>query len=335
MSIRSKAMLGPHHSTVKDRNYLTANPQPTQPNTMTTIEIHPIANLLPKMPEEDFASLRDDIRANGCHTPIVLFEGQILDGRHRYLACQHTGRDFTTNTYRDGDPVGFVRSLNLHRRNLTAAQRAIVEVALSEWLDNGKKPTSAPGAEVVRTEKPQKTASEMAESAEVSTRSIEQAKAIAREASPEVKEAVTQGKMSLKAAAATLPAKPKLAPPTPRPPSPQKAAIVFPADIEKAVARLGRLIDAETENAYRRGTFRPQDIASINILSDAQIRKIAGLAFGSRRWTVKRALKFTSRTINQASRISDLINWCIARNGKFEFTIQGHKISVLNQGGYS
>lgn len=297
---------------------------------MTTIEIHPIANLLPKMPEEDFASLRDDIRANGCHTPIVLFEGQILDGRHRYLACQDTGRDFTTNTYREGDPVGFVRSLNLHRRNLTPAQRAMVEAALSEWLDHGKKPTSEPGADVSLTEKPSKTAAQMAESAEVSTRSIEQAKAVARAASPEVKDAVTQGKMSLKAAAKTLPPKPK-----PTPAKKEMLAAEFPAEVEKAIVRLGLLFGPTVESAYRSGTFRPQDIASINTLSDAQIRKMKGLAFSSYGWTVKRALNFTSRTINQASRISDLINWCIARNGKFEITIQGHKISVLNQGGYS
>jgi len=286
------------------------------------------------MTPAEFSELKSDIQSNGCHTPIELYEGQILDGRHRYLACCELGKDYVTNTYRGDDPVGFVRSLNLHRRNLTASQRAMVEVSLSEWLESGRPENSAPGAELIPTEKHQKTAAEMAKEAEVSPRSIEQAKAVVRAASPEVKEAVTQGEMSLKAAAATLPAKPKPAPPTPRPPSPERNSIVFPADIEKAVARLGRLFDAETESAYRRGTIKPQDIASINTLKDDEVRKIEGLVCRAGGWTVKRALRFIRETVDEKSRIEVLISKCIQGKGRFETTIHGHKISVTKEGGY-
>ena len=296
---------------------------------MTTLEIHPIANLLPKMPADDFAALRDDIQANGCHTPIVLFEGQILDGRHRYLACQETGRDFTTHTYREGDPVGFVRSLNLHRRNLTPSQRALVEVALSEWLERGRPDKSAPGADYSQTEKPAKTSAEMAKSAEVGTRTIERAKTVAREASPEVKDAVTQGEMSLKAAVRTIPAKPR-----PAPVAKEKPAAKFPADVEKAIVRLGRLCGPSIEEAYRIGVIKPQDIASINGLKDSEIIGISRLVCRASGWTVKKALKFTTGTIDAESKIVDLIHKCIAASGHFSMTIDGHLITVIKEGGY-
>jgi ParB-like chromosome segregation protein Spo0J len=285
------------------------------------------------MTPAEFSELKSDIQSNGCHTPIELYEGQILDGRHRYLACCELGKDYVTNTYRGDDPVGFVRSLNLHRRNLTAAQRAMVEVSLAEWCDRGNLSKSVLNTDFDLPEKPAKTAAEMAKEADVSTATIEKAKAIVRSATPEVKEAVTQGAMSLQSAAKTLPSKPKPEPPTPRP-LPEKTLLTFPKDIEKAVARLGRLFDAETESAYRRGTIKPQDIAIIKTLKDGEIRKIEGLVCRAGGWTVKRALRFIRETVDEKSRIEVLISKCIQSKGRFETTIHGHKISVTKEGGY-
>jgi hypothetical protein len=54
---------------------------------MTVLEFHPLANIFPLIEGKDFADLVDDIRLNGLHEPIVLYRGQILDGRNRYCAC--------------------------------------------------------------------------------------------------------------------------------------------------------------------------------------------------------------------------------------------------------
>ena len=43
------------------------------------------------MDAESFAALQDDIAENGQHAPILLFEGQVIDGRHRLMACQRLG----------------------------------------------------------------------------------------------------------------------------------------------------------------------------------------------------------------------------------------------------
>ena len=55
------------------------------------MEFHPIADLFPMMVEKDFNELVDDIRQNGLHQPIVVYEGHILDGRNRYRACKLAG----------------------------------------------------------------------------------------------------------------------------------------------------------------------------------------------------------------------------------------------------
>jgi hypothetical protein len=52
-------------------------------------KFHPACLVLPKMSDAEFRELREDIRNQGQREPIIVDEaGLILDGRHRWLACQ-------------------------------------------------------------------------------------------------------------------------------------------------------------------------------------------------------------------------------------------------------
>jgi hypothetical protein len=88
-------------------------------------DFHPLADLFPMLDKESigFKALIEDIKANRQHEPVWLYEGKILDGRNRYNACQHLGKDVLTREYIGRDPIGFVLSINLHRRHLNASQR--------------------------------------------------------------------------------------------------------------------------------------------------------------------------------------------------------------------
>ena len=55
---------------------------------MTHLTFHPLANVFPLLEGEEFDALVADIAASGLCEAVWLYEGQILDGRNRYRACQ-------------------------------------------------------------------------------------------------------------------------------------------------------------------------------------------------------------------------------------------------------
>lgn len=95
------------------------------------MEFHEYAKLFPMMRPEELADLVADIKKNGLIEPIVLYEDKILDGRNRWLACGEAGIKPHYDYYRGDDPVGYVVSLNLHRRHLDETQRGVVGRKLS------------------------------------------------------------------------------------------------------------------------------------------------------------------------------------------------------------
>src|SRR5690349_6175265 len=100
------------------------------------MKFHPVAALFPLMEGEDFAALVEDIRENGLLEPIWTHDGQIIDGRNRYRACEAAGvKPHFRQWDGTGSLVAFVVSLNLKRRHLTAAQRAMVAVDLLPLLE--------------------------------------------------------------------------------------------------------------------------------------------------------------------------------------------------------
>jgi len=98
---------------------------------------HKIAQLFPLMQGEEFEQLKADIAANGLHEAIWLHpDGSILDGRNRHRACIETETKPTFRTWSgEGSLVGFVVSMNLHRRHLTSSQRAAVAVDILPMLE--------------------------------------------------------------------------------------------------------------------------------------------------------------------------------------------------------
>jgi ParB family chromosome partitioning protein len=162
-------------------------------------EIHPIANIFPRMPESELAALAEDIGNNGLLEPIWLFDGKILDGRHRYSACESAGVEPEFRQYEGDDPLGFVISLNLKRRHLTESQRAMVasELANMEVGDNKGAHRPSEGSANLHTLPGQVSQSDAATLLQVSTRLVATAAKINRDAPEEVSEAVKSGEVSL------------------------------------------------------------------------------------------------------------------------------------------
>lgn len=101
-------------------------------------EYHPAANVFPLLQGEEFEALKADIAANGLREPVWLHpDGRIIDGRNRHRACIEAGVPPAFRTWDgSGSLVSFVVSLNLHRRHLTASQRAAVAVDVLPMLED-------------------------------------------------------------------------------------------------------------------------------------------------------------------------------------------------------
>lgn len=185
-----------------------------------TLKFHPICLRFPAMTDAEFDALVEDIRANGLEEDIVMFEGMILDGRHRHGGCLLAGvaPRFTEFKGTRAQAIRFSTSKNVKRRHLTESQRAALaaEEAVALEAEDAttdaknheipEKKTSTPrGTEVPDAPKkpahrPRKSRNEdAAKDNNVSVRSTQRARNVLA-ADPELHEQVKAGEITVKEA---------------------------------------------------------------------------------------------------------------------------------------
>jgi ParB-like nuclease domain len=152
---------------------------------VATREVHPASLLLPEMSAEQFADLVSDIRAHGLRHPIIVArDGCILDGRHRWKACQEAGVTPRTTTFHgtEAEKVALIVSENIRRRHMSKGQRAMaVAMTYPEPEKGGRGEKSQINSEL---------------SSGFSARYVNQARTVLRE-DPESAKAVLAGEVSL------------------------------------------------------------------------------------------------------------------------------------------
>lgn len=173
-------------------------------------EVHPAAAVFPMIEGDEFDALVTSIGEHGLEEPIWLSKtGQLLDGRNRLAACEKAGVTPKFRVYRKDDLVDFILRLNVHRRHLSAGQRAMAGVDLlpmyeAEALNRKAHGSTAPG-KTLEADLPQasgrapQTRDRVAAAVGISGRAVSQAKRVATEA-PDLGEHVRSGKVSLDAA---------------------------------------------------------------------------------------------------------------------------------------
>lgn len=100
--------------------------------------VHPVCDLFPMMDATSLARLAVDITANGLLNPIVVHDGQIVDGRNRLIACRSVGVEPRFVQWREVYPgtmpvERWIWSLNVERRHLTTDQIAWAIVQRRAW----------------------------------------------------------------------------------------------------------------------------------------------------------------------------------------------------------
>lgn len=105
---------------------------------------HELAHLIPEMASDEYQKLIKDIEAHGLMEPIVLFDGQVLDGRHRHRAfSEHRaewGKEWTSEHFvvfaGTAEDARLRVTENVQRRHLTKPGLAVVACTL--YLDDAK-----------------------------------------------------------------------------------------------------------------------------------------------------------------------------------------------------
>ena len=165
---------------------------------------HPLANIFPLMAADEYVALKSDIRQYGLREAIWILDGQILDGRNRFKACQEVGVTPILKEYEGDDPTAFVVSLNLKRRHLSESQRAMVAAKLANMPRGGDRPSEKDSnfeSANLPNRIPEISQSEAANLLNVSPRSLRTANKVKEQAEPELVEAVANGQVSVSAAA--------------------------------------------------------------------------------------------------------------------------------------
>lgn len=95
---------------------------------------HEICKWCPYKPDT-VADIAKDMAENGYRhdRPIVVYEGQILDGRHRYEAALKTGTEFSVVEFEGSwmDAVKYVASENVNRRHMSVAEKEYFYVGMA------------------------------------------------------------------------------------------------------------------------------------------------------------------------------------------------------------
>jgi ParB-like chromosome segregation protein Spo0J len=162
-------------------------------------EPHSLANIFPMLEKKEFDALCEDIKTNGVHEPVIIFEDKVLDGRNRYKACKRVGVEPSYELFqgdRDG-ALDFVISLNLTRRHLNEAQRAAVADKIATMPAGGAGYRSQANLHAGLVSR-----AAAAEKLNIGTRSVAYAHSVHAHGIPELQRAMDQGLIAVSSAAA-------------------------------------------------------------------------------------------------------------------------------------
>lgn len=164
--------------------------------------------LVPPLSAEELEQLEENIVADGCRDPLVLWQGAIVDGHNRYAICSRhripfktVETDFASRSHAE---EWIIRN-QFGRRNLMPYVRTKLALRLEETIAaraKGRQATSTGGttpqlkqisAEAGRIE----TRKEIAKVAGVSHDTVAKVKKIEQKATPEVRAKLETGEMSI------------------------------------------------------------------------------------------------------------------------------------------
>ena len=163
-------------------------------------------DLIPPLNEEELKLLEESLVADGCESPLIVWNGVIVDGHNRYAICRKHEIPFAIQeknfSSRDGAMLWMLRN-QLGRRNLNNYQRVelvlkfepLVKNAAEQRMMAGKAANPVPTLAQGQTKG--RTRDHLSEAAGVSHGTFAKAKKLVQSADEETKRELRAGKVTI------------------------------------------------------------------------------------------------------------------------------------------
>jgi N6-adenosine-specific RNA methylase IME4 len=165
-----------------------------------------LESLIPPLSNEEFKQLERNILEEGIREPLITWNGILIDGHNRYRIAQEHDMNYET-LEKEFENINRVKEWMIHnqfgRRNLSNYQRSVLALQLEDVFREKAKENQAIQFKGISLKqisaevKPIETRQEIAKIANVSHDTIAKVKKIEANATPEVKEKLNTGTMSI------------------------------------------------------------------------------------------------------------------------------------------
>jgi DNA modification methylase len=162
-----------------------------------------LESLIPPLSNEEFKQLERNIIEEGIREPLITWNGILIDGHNRYRIAQEHDINYET-LEKQFDNINRVKEWMINnqfgRRNLSNYQRSVLALQLEDVFREKAKENQGKRTDIKQISaesKPIETRQEVAKIANVSHDTIAKVKKIEATATPEVKEKLNTGTMSI------------------------------------------------------------------------------------------------------------------------------------------
>ncbi len=172
-------------------------------------------NLIPPLTHEERTGLENNIKANGCETPITVWDGTIIDGHNRYEICIDNGIHFEIKeinfTDRADAKIWIIKhELEWKGRRILPYTRTSMVLQMKDIIAKKAKANLVKAGELFGEKHPKEplenspnplepidTRQELAKLADVSDNTVARVELIEEKATEEQKQALREGKKSI------------------------------------------------------------------------------------------------------------------------------------------
>ena len=159
-------------------------------------------NLIRPLSEEEYKRLEISCMCEGIRDPLVLWGDVLIDGHNRYEIAQKHNLEYKTVNHKfpdDNAAKVWIIQNQIGRRNLSAYDRSVLALELKPLIQEKAKAQQIRKSVCQKSDKqkPIDTKKELASFAGVSHDTIHKVEAIEEKASPETKQLIREGKLSI------------------------------------------------------------------------------------------------------------------------------------------